>query len=226
MGVIVRKLNKREGIGLKEEYYDRMRGKMVDEQIVRRGIESGRVIGAFLKVKRHLFVDEGDRMWAYEDYPLPIGFDQTISQPYIVALMTDALDITPADKVLEIGTGSGYQTAILAELAQSVYTIERIEHLQSLARQKLAEQGYANIHYQQGNGYLGWEVFAPYDKIIVTACAYDVPKKLFSELKEGGRMVIPIGDKYVQKLELISKSGQEMLRQHLCYCRFVTMVDY
>lgn len=211
---------------MEEDFYIKQRIKMVSEQISRRGIESRKVLNAFLKVPRHHFVDQESQHWAYEDYPLQIGFEQTISQPYIVALMTDALDLKSRDKVLEIGTGSGYQTAILAEICAKVYTMERIANLQKQAMAKLDGLGYQNIKYITGNGYLGWSLFAPYDKIIVTACAFDIPGKLLDQLSEGGKMVIPVGDRQIQKLLLVTKNQGTVKKQHLCYCRFVTMVDY
>jgi len=214
-----------EGIVMKEELYETHRNKMVTEQIIRRGIDSKVVINAFLKVPRHHFVDQESRPWAYEDYPLSIGCNQTISQPYIVALMTDALDLLPSDKVLEIGTGSGYQSAILAEITKQVFTIERIPSLQKQAISRLESLGYDKIKYHTGNGYLGWEQFAPYDKIIVTACAFEIPQKLLDQLTIGGKMVIPVGDRQIQKLLLVSKKDGKIEKQHLCYCRFVTMVD-
>ncbi len=210
---------------MKEELYEISRNKMVTEQIIKRGIESKVVINAFLKVPRQHFVNQESLPWAYEDYPLSIGFDQTISQPYIVALMTDALDLKSTDKVLEIGTGSGYQTAILAEITNQVFTIERIPSLQKQAIARLQGLGYANIKYLIGNGYLGWNQFAPFDKIIVTACAFDIPMNLVEQLADGGKMVIPVGDTHIQKLLLVIKNGDKLEKQHLCYCRFVTMVD-
>ncbi|MBN2504206.1 MAG: protein-L-isoaspartate(D-aspartate) O-methyltransferase [Bacilli bacterium] len=211
---------------MKDEYWFQSREKMVKNQIINRGIVTKGVIDAFLKIPRHRFVDKESEAFAYEDYPLAIGHGQTISQPYIVALMSDALGISKTDRVLEIGTGSGYQAAILAELAKEVYTIERIPELHFEAKRILQELGYDNIHYRVGNGYLGWKEYAPFDKIIVTACANEMPEKLFEQMHLEGRMVIPLGDMYIQKLMLIVKDQQGNPRkQHLCYCRFVSMID-
>ncbi len=211
---------------MNEMEYLQAREKMVKYQIINRDIRDNCVIEALKRVQRHLFVDEESRDYAYEDYPLAIGYGQTISQPYIVALMTEILNLETTDKVLEIGTGSGYQAAILAEIVEKVYTVERIPELQSKARDTLSNLGYANIDFLVGNGYDGWMEHAPYDKIIVTACSDMLPEKLFMQLKQTGKMIIPIGDMYIQRLMLISKAKDGKAKsEHVCYCRFVKMID-
>jgi len=185
-----------------------MREKMVETQIKARGVKDPRVLSALLKVERHLFVLEEHLNSAYSDQPLPIGEGQTISQPYIVALMTELLELKGEEKVLEIGTGSGYQAAILGELAKEVYTIEIIESLASMAKKRLSEFGYRNIKVKAGDGYLGWPEAAPFDAIIITAAPDHIPKPLIEQLKEGGRMVIPVGT-YTQELKkIVKRSGK------------------
>jgi protein-L-isoaspartate(D-aspartate) O-methyltransferase len=185
-----------------------MREKMVDTQIKARGVKDPRVLSAMLKVERHRFVPEEYLNSAYSDQPLPIGEGQTISQPYIVALMTELLKLKGDEKVLEIGTGSGYQAAILAELAKEVYSIEIIESLASMANNRLLELGYQNIKVKAGDGYLGWPEAAPFDALIVTAAPDHIPKPLIDQLKEGGRMVVPVGT-YTQELKkIIKRSGK------------------
>jgi protein-L-isoaspartate(D-aspartate) O-methyltransferase len=181
-----------------------MRDKMVETQIKARGVKDPRVLSALLKVERHRFVPEEYLNSAYSDQPLPIGEGQTISQPYIVALMTELLELRGNEKVLEIGTGSGYQAAILAELAKEVYTIEIIESLASRANNRLLELGYQNVKVKSGDGYLGWSEAAPFDAIIITAAPDHIPKPLMDQLKEGGRMVVPVGT-YTQELKKIVK---------------------
>ena len=172
---------------------DAERRRMVDTQLAARDIRSARVLDAMRTVPRHLFVPEPERSAAYADSPLPIGYDQTISQPYIVAFMTQALEIAPGDRVLEIGTGSGYQAAVLGVLAKEVFTIEIVAPLAERARATLARLGYRNIHVRTGNGYLGWPEHAPYDRIMVTAAPDEVPSALVQQLKIGGLMAIPVG---------------------------------
>ena len=185
-----------------------MREKMVETQIKVRGVKDPRVLSALLKVERHRFVPEKYLDSAYSDQPLPIGEGQTISQPYIVALMTELLELNGNEKVLEIGTGSGYQDAILAELAKEVYTIEIIESIASMAKERLSELGYQNVKVKAGDGYLGWPEAAPFDAIIVTAAPDHIPKPLIEQLKEGGRMVVPVGS-YAQELKkIVKKSGK------------------
>jgi protein-L-isoaspartate(D-aspartate) O-methyltransferase len=169
------------------------RVRMVNEQLKARDIRNDRVLDAMLNVPRHLFIPESARGGAYGDFPVPIGNGQTISQPYIVAFMTQALDVGPADRVLEIGTGSGYQAAVLSVLVKEVFTIEIIEPLADRARTTLTDLGYRNIQVRSGNGYLGWPEHAPYDRIIVTAAPDDVPRALVEQLKIGGLMAIPVG---------------------------------
>ena len=185
-----------------------MREKMVDTQIKARGVKDPRILSAMLKIERHHFVPEQYLNSAYSDQPLPIGEGQTISQPYIVALMTELLELKGDEKVLEIGTGSGYQAAILAELVKEVYTIEIIETLASSADKRLRQLGYQNIHVKAGDGYLGWPEVAPFDALIVTAAPDHIPKPLIDQLKEGGRMVVPVGT-YTQELKkIIKRSGK------------------
>ena len=173
--------------------WDAERRRMVDEQLRTRDIRSASVLDAMLAVPRHLFVPEPQRDEAYRDTPVPIGYEQTISQPYIVAFMTQALEVTSADRVLEIGTGSGYQAAVLGVLAKEVYTIEIIPPLAERARETLSSLGYRNIQVRTGNGYLGWPEEAPFDRIMVTAAPNEVPPALIQQLKVGGLMAIPVG---------------------------------
>ena len=189
------------------------RMQMVDEQIAARDIRSPRVLEAMRRVPRHEFVPAPLRRSAYQDSPLPIGHDQTISQPYIVAYMTDALDLDGTERVLEIGTGSGYQAAVLGELVKEVYTIEIVVPLADRARQTLARLGYKNVHVRTGNGYLGWPEQAPFDRVMVTAAPDDVPPALVEQLKVGGLMAIPVGVG-VQELRILRRtsSGLETLR--------------
>ncbi|HNZ37785.1 MAG TPA: protein-L-isoaspartate(D-aspartate) O-methyltransferase, partial [Candidatus Marinimicrobia bacterium] len=194
------------------DYYQ-LRQKMVNEQIIARGVRAESVIKAMQKVERHLFVPEQYRNFAYSDRPLPIGEGQTISQPYIVALMTELLDLKKSDKVLEIGTGSGYQAAILAEICDSVYTIEIISSLGKQAQALLRELGYYNIHCKIGDGYLGWPEHAPYDGIIVTCAPSKIPQPLKEQLAEGGRMVIPVGATYTQELVLVTKTKGKLIQK-------------
>ena len=205
------------------DYYQ-LRQKMVNEQIMARGVRTESVIKAMQKVERHLFVPEQYRNFAYSDRPLPIGEGQTISQPYIVALMTELLDLKKSDKVLEIGTGSGYQAAILAEICDSVYTIEIISSLGKQAQALLRELGYYNIHCKIGDGYLGWPEHAPYDGIIVTCAPSKIPQPLKEQLAEGGRMVIPVGATYTQELVLVTKTKGKLIQKSVIPVRFVPML--
>lgn len=197
---------------------------MVDEQIVARGIKDEKVLEAMLKVPRHLFVPEGFLHQAYEDYPLPIGQGQTISQPYIVAAMTEALQVNKGHKVLEIGTGSGYQTAILAELAEMVYTVEIVEELSLAARKVLNRLDYRNIRFRVGDGNEGWKEFAPFDRVMVTAAAENIPYALIEQLVEGGRMVVPVGSYGSQSLVLGVKHKNRLVQRHLMDVVFVPLV--
>ena len=205
-----------------EESMQKARSRMVARQIKRRGIKDLSVINAMLKVKRHLFVPEKMIPYAYQDHALSIGHKQTISQPYIVALMTELLEIKKDDSVLEIGTGSGYQAAILGELAQDVYSIEIIQALGKKTGQLLKSLEYKNIHLRIGNGYQGWPEHAPFDKIIVTAAPDHIPKPLIEQLKTGGRLVIPVGKSH-QKLLLIRKDKNGVKRENIIAVRFVPM---
>jgi protein-L-isoaspartate(D-aspartate) O-methyltransferase len=202
----------------------RTRLRMVEEQIVARGIKDQRVIAAMGKVPRHLFVEEALQSQGYSDHPLPIGEKQTISQPYMVALMTEALELTGKEKVLEIGTGSGYQTAILAECAAKVFSIERIRSLAIKARKLLLELGYFNIEVKFSDGTFGWLEEGPFDAIMVTAGAPDIPQPLIDQLKVGGRMAIPVGDTYVQDLMRIQKTGDGITKENYGGCRFVRLI--
>jgi protein-L-isoaspartate(D-aspartate) O-methyltransferase len=192
--------------------WDGERRRMVDEQLRARDIRSARVLDAMLRVPRHLFVPEPQRTQAYSDSPLPIGHEQTISQPYIVAFMTQALDVAPEHRVLEVGTGSGYQAAILGALAKDVYSIEIVAPLAERARETLSALGYRNIQVRTGNGYLGWPEHAPYDRIMVTAAPDEVPPALLQQLKLGGLIVIPVGT-VTQELRILRRTvtGTEML---------------
>jgi len=203
--------------------YDTARKRMVAEQLVPRGIKDPRVLAAMRKVPRHFFMDPDMRSVAYSDRPLPIGEEQTISQPYIVALMTEALQLQGSEKVLEIGAGSGYQAAILAELARRVYTVERIPDLLERARSILEELGYGNVSFKLGDGTLGWEEFQPYDAIIVTAGAPRIPEPLYRQLADRGRMLIPVGNRYGQEMLKIVKEGDQMVKERLGGCRFVAL---
>ena len=198
--------------------------RMVEDQIVARGIKDPRLIAAMKKVPRHLFVEEALQSQAYNDHPLPIGEKQTISQPYMVALMTEATQLTGKEKVLEIGAGSGYQTAILAELSQEVYSIERIRPLAIKARKLLYELGYFNVEIKIFDGTFGWIERSPFDAIMVTAGAPDIPHPLYEQLAMGGRLVIPIGDAYIQDLLRITKTQGGMKKEDLGGCRFVKLI--
>jgi protein-L-isoaspartate(D-aspartate) O-methyltransferase len=201
-----------------------MREKMVSTQIEARGIHDYRVLEAMRGVPRHLFVGEALQDQAYGDFPLPIGEGQTISQPYIVAEMTQALELTKDDRVLEIGTGSGYQTAILAELAFRVYTIERVRELFIKARKLLDQLGYHNVIAKCSDGTLGWPDESPFDAIIVTAGAPEVPDKLVQQLTISGRMVIPVGDRFSQTLLRIRREEDGIQDTSLGGCRFVKLI--
>lgn len=204
--------------------YQNQRRQMVERQLVPRGITDRRVLEAFLKVPRHLFVQPALEHRAYDDNPLPIGQGQTISQPLMVALMTQALKLSGTERVLEIGTGSGYQAAILAELASQVFTVERIENLARQARQVLDNLRYHNIAIKVGDGTLGWAEHAPYDRIIVTAGAPRVPKAYCEQLAEGGIIVIPVGDSYIQSLQVIEKKEGRQICSDQGGCTFVPLL--
>lgn len=207
--------------------YAAARDRMVRVQLEARGIRDPRVLAAMRKVPRHLFVEEALVGQAYGDYPLPIGEQQTISQPYIVALMTEALELTGTEKVLEIGTGSGYQAAVLAECAAWVYSIERLASLAARARRILKSLGYRNIKIKVGDGTRGWPEEAPFDGIIVTAAAPAIPQPLLNQLARGGRLVIPVGDRYSQTLMVVRQTPEGLKYDYRGGCRFVKLIgDY
>lgn len=203
--------------------YDRARKEMVDRQIRRRGVSNERVLAAMEKVERHKFVPANYRSQAYSDYPLPIGEGQTISQPYIVAYMTEILNPTESLKILEIGTGSGYQAAVLGELVKEVYTIEIVEKLGVEAGILLKDLGYDNVHVKIGDGYKGWPEHAPFDGIIVTAAPDHVPQPLVDQLAEGGRMIIPVGEHPYQELKLLTKKDGKVKEETMIGVLFVPM---
>jgi len=203
--------------------FSNLREEMVRTQIEARGIADERVLAALLKVERHRFVPENMRRYAYTDRPLPIGEGQTISQPYIVALMTELLELKGGEKVLEIGTGSGYQAAVLAELCGYVYTIEILEPLAERSWGLLESLGYKNVEVKCGDGYMGWPEHAPFDAVIVTCAPAGVPEKLVEQLKEGGRMVVPVGT-FFQQLEIIEKRNGKPVKKVVAPVRFVPMM--
>ncbi len=198
--------------------------RMVDEPIIARGIRDPKVIAAMRKVPRHLFVEEALHSQAYSDHPLPIGEKQTISQPYMVALMTEAMQLKGMEKVLEIGAGSGYQTAILAEIAFKVFSIERIRSLTIQARKLLYDLGYLNVEIKFSDGTLGWVEESPFDAIIVTAGSPGIPQPLVDQLAVGGRLVIPVGDSADQELVRVTRTEEGTKREDLGGCRFVKLI--
>lgn len=200
------------------------RQRMVEQQLKPRGIKDEHVLAAMAKVPREEFVPADARPSAYEDGPLPIGYDQTISQPYVVAFMTEQLRPKPSDRVLEIGSGSGYQAAILGELVAEVYTIEIVEPLAKSAEATLQRLGYNNVHIKVGDGYKGWPEEAPFDAIIVTCAPEKVPQSLVDQLKDGGRMVIPVGERFAQQLYLLEKKNGQLKESVTLPVRFVPML--
>ncbi len=204
------------------ENFSRQREAMVTDQIKARGIDDDRVLDAMRAVKRHLFVPPEYRPFAYSDQPLPIGEDQTISQPYIVGLMTDLLDLDGDEKILEVGTGSGYQAAVLALLADSVFSIEIVEPLAERSKALLDSLGYRNVVVKAGDGYIGWKEHAPFDAVIVTCAPPKIPRPLTDQLAEGGRMVIPVGERW-QELLLIEKHDDTLSERRVLPVRFVPM---
>jgi protein-L-isoaspartate(D-aspartate) O-methyltransferase len=204
--------------------FPKARFKMVEEQITARGIKEAKLIAAMKKIPRHLFVEEALQNQVYTDHPLPIGEKQTISQPYMAALMTEALLLTGKEKVLEIGTGSGYQTAILAELSEKVFSIERIRPLAIRARKLLYELGYFNVEIKIFDGTFGWLEESPFDAILVTAGSPDIPQPLIDQLTTGGRLVIPVGDAFVQDLFRMTKTETGVKKEDLGGCRFVKLI--
>jgi protein-L-isoaspartate(D-aspartate) O-methyltransferase len=211
--------------GSQVDSFRAQRERMVRRQLADRGIHDIRVLDAMRNVARHEFVPESLRQDAYEDHPLPIGAEQTISQPYIVAIMLQHLGLQPADRILEIGTGSGYVTALLATLCAEVYSVERHADLAFAAERRLARLGYTNAKIRVGDGSRGWPEYAPYDAIIVSAAAFDIPPLLFDQLREGGRMVVPVGPASSQELQLVRKIGGQAETRSLEGCRFVPLVE-
>lgn len=208
----------------KEDQFREVRQLMVETQIKRRGVRDPRVLAAMGKIPRHLFVPMPLWEQAYSDYPLPIGENQTISQPYIVALMTETLELRGSEKVLELGTGSGYQAAILAELAAQVFTIERLPSLARAAEHVLKDLGYTNVQVRVSDGTLGWVEEAPFEGILVTAGSPQVPPPLVEQLAMGGRLVIPVGDSYTQTLTRVRRTPEGLKYEYLGGCRFVKLI--
>jgi protein-L-isoaspartate(D-aspartate) O-methyltransferase len=204
--------------------YTEERERMVIEQLQGRGIKNKKVLDAFRKVPRHKFIQQQYQESAYNDHPVPIGEGQTISQPYMVALMTELLELKGSEKVLEIGTGSGYQAAILAELASEVYTVERVELLAQKTKSTLAELGYDNLKVKVGDGSCGWQEHAPYDGIIVTCGAPSVPEPLKEQLAVNGRLVIPVGGDFSQVLTVIERKQDAFQEKEVCCCVFVPLI--
>lgn len=200
------------------------RRRMVTEQLMPGGVRDSRVLEVMGAIPRHAFVSPGMESQAYLDRPLPIGLGQTISQPLIVAMMTEALALGGAERILEIGTGSGYQAAVLAELADIVYTVERMKDLSIRARKVLYRLGYDNIRLRIGDGTLGWPEEAPFDRIIVTAGAPAIPETLVAQLADGGRMIIPVGGEDIQQLDVITRQGEAFHTRSITACRFVKLV--
>jgi protein-L-isoaspartate(D-aspartate) O-methyltransferase len=219
-GVAVESVTASEGVQAADRFTAE-RQRMVRQQIEARGVKDARVLEAMRRVPRHRFVPDGMQALAYEDHPLPIGHDQTISQPFIVAWMTEALAATPQSRVLEIGTGSGYQAAVLGEIAAEVYTIEIVEPLARRSRVVLAELGYRTVHVRHGDGYKGWPDKAPFDAIMVTAAPEEVPPPLIEQLAMGGRLVIPVGGRGMQQMTVITKTPAGLHREERMPVRFV-----
>jgi len=206
-----------------EEEYSQERKRMVAEQIAIRGLRDPRLLAAMEAVPRHRFVPSDHLNWSYADGPLPIGFGQTISQPYIVAFMTDALHLTGSERVLEVGTGSGYQAAILGQLAAEVHTVEFIPELSAQAEKVLQELGFTNIHIHSGDGSLGWPEAAPYDGILVAAAAPSLPQPLMDQLAEGGRIILPVGSRGFQQLEIWERRGKKFKHEASIPVAFVPL---
>ena len=206
-----------------EDEYALVRKRMVAEQIAARGIRDPHVLAVMGSVLRHCFIPPDDLAWAYADGPLPIGYGQTISQPYVVALMTELLELEPTDRVLEVGCGCGYQAAVLGELAAEVHTVELIPELARQAGQTLAGLGYTHIFVHTGDGSLGWPDAVPYHRILVAAAAPQVPQPLLDQLVEGGQLVIPVGSRSAQQLEVWKRTGQNFIRRTSLEVRFVPL---
>lgn len=204
--------------------FEAARLRMVREDIEARGVRNALVLDAMRSTPRHLFVPEPYRLMAYQDYPLPIGYGQTISQPYVVALMTELLDPQPSDRVLEIGTGSGYQAAVLSGMVKEVYTIEIAPELARTAAERLKQLGYANVFVREGDGYRGWPEKSPFDRIILTAAPPEIPKPLTDQLKTGGRLVAPIGENLQQLVVIEKRSDGSLVSKRSIPVRFVPMV--
>lgn len=208
-----------------QDPYAEKRHVMVDHDLKARGIKDKKILDVMAKVPRHLFVDRPLWNTAYADHPLPIAEGQTISQPYVVALMTEALRLRPSDRVLEIGTGSGYQAAILAEIVKEVYTVEIRESLAEMATRRLKDLGYKNVKIKSGDGYFGWEDYAPFDAIIITASANHIPPSLIQQLKEGGRLILPLGSTaFYQTLTLATKEKGQLNLEQMGPVVFVPMI--
>jgi len=204
--------------------FKELRDFMVKTQLIPRGIKDERVLNAMKKVPRHLFIDESMQYKAYDDMALPIGEGQTISQPYMVAIMTQLLELKGNEKVLEIGTGSGYQAAILAELAKEVCSVERVTALATMAEERFHSLGYNNIHVKMGDGTLGWPEEAPFDRIIITAGTPKIPGSLIEQLSEGGMIIAPVGDRFSQQLLKVTKSKGKLLEDYHTPCVFVPLI--
>jgi protein-L-isoaspartate(D-aspartate) O-methyltransferase len=209
---------------LRGQDFKKERLAMVEDQLRRRGIHDQRVLEAMAKIPRHSFVSPEYQAAAYEDRPLAIGEGQTISQPYMVAVMTQSLELTGGERVLEIGTGSGYQTATLAELAKTIFTVERIQVLIQRAQKVLQNLGYENIFFLHGDGTKGWPENSPFEGIIVTAGAPEVPQMLTSQLADGGRLVIPVGPRYTQTLYKVTRKGNRFMEEDITGCVFVPLL--
>jgi protein-L-isoaspartate(D-aspartate) O-methyltransferase len=206
-----------------QDPFQARRHRMVEEQLAGQGIHDRRVLDAFRKVPRHVFVPETEAAQAYENHPVPIGQGQTISQPYMVAVMTQALALQGGEKVLEIGSGSGYQTAILKAVGGDIYTVERLPELSERARRNVELAGYFNVHYRTGDGTRGWPEEAPFDRVIVTAGAPSLPLSLVEQLRDGGSMVIPVGGEEEQELLLVRRERGRVSRERICTCVFVKL---
>jgi protein-L-isoaspartate(D-aspartate) O-methyltransferase len=212
------------GVVLPSDTFEKRRQEMVEKDIKGRGVKDQRVLNAMLIVQRHLFVDENQQNKAYNDHPLPIGEGQTISQPYVVAMMTEAVDLKGNERILEVGTGSGYQAAILGEIVKEVFTIEIKKGLYDMVQGRLQKLGYKNIMVKHGDGYFGWEPYAPFDVIMVTASTNHIPPPLLAQLKEGGRLIIPLGSTvFYQNLTLVKKEQGKHTIKELGGVAFVPM---
>ncbi len=197
---------------------------MVETQLLGRDITDKRVLDAFRRVERHRFIDQAFQKDAYGDFPISIGAGQTISQPYMVALMVQLLELAMDDRVLEIGTGSGYETAILSELAGMVFSVERVEKLAKHAMHILEELGYQNVEIKLGDGTLGWKEYAPFSKIVITASFLNAPRPLLEQLASGGRLIMPVGPRFSQRLAVFKKTGEDVFQEDICGCVFVPLI--